>query len=269
MRVVSALILAAVALAATWFGGGAFALFWAAAAAAVFYEFAGLRHRGAVPAWLIGTATALLLLAAFSASGSLDPGLDRSSGLVAALATTGGLAALLAVRAGEHPAAQWLATAFAYALVIAIVPPLLRTGPAGLATILWLFAVVWATDIFAYFGGRAFGGPKLWPAISPKKTWSGFVCGILSGAIAGTAVAALAPAGMRPGGLTLPLTFGFSLLVAAMSQGGDLLESRLKRLFGAKDSSALIPGHGGVMDRLDGFWAALVVVAVARGFGAF
>jgi phosphatidate cytidylyltransferase len=268
-RVASALVLAVVALAATWYGGFPFSILWAAAAAAIFYEFAALRDRGAIPAWLAGVATALFLLAAATGAGLLDPGLTWSRSLIAVVAATAALATLLAVLAVGQSGPRWLATAFVYALVIAIVPPAMRAGPAGLATILWLFAVVWATDIFAYFGGRALGGPRLWPAISPKKTWSGFICGVLSGAVAGVAVAALTPAAMRPGGMSLPLLFVFSLLVAALSQGGDLMESRLKRLFGAKDSSALIPGHGGVMDRLDGFWAALVVVALARGFGAF
>jgi len=117
----------------------------------------------------------------------------------------------------------------------------------GQSAILWLFAVVWGTDVMAYFGGRLVGGPKLWPRISPSKTWSGFICGIISGALAGYALV--------PASSALYIC-GLGLCAGAVAQGGDLFESSMKRRFGVKDSSRLIPGHGGVMDRLDGFIAA-------------
>jgi phosphatidate cytidylyltransferase len=106
----------------------------------------------------------------------------------------------------------------------------------------------------AYFTGRTLGGPKLCPSISPKKTWSGFIGGVVFGALA---------AGLVGGSVVLIFIGG---LLAAVSQGGDLLESALKRRFDAKDASHLIPGHGGVMDRLDGFLAA-ALVALLIGFG--
>jgi phosphatidate cytidylyltransferase len=131
--------------------------------------------------------------------------------------------------------ARWLTAGAVYAGAAAFCPILLRAdADYGLVAIFFLFAVVWVTDIAAYFVGRLFGGPKLWPAVSPKKTWSGVLAALLSVA----------------------------------SQAGDLFESHLKRRFGVKDASHIIPGHGGVMDRLDGFIfaaALATLIGLARG----
>jgi phosphatidate cytidylyltransferase len=123
---------------------------------------------------------------------------------------------------------------------------------------LWLFVVVWATDIMAYFGGRLIGGPKLWPAVSPSKTWSGLIVGAVSAAFAGWAamIVAMGRAGAPAGPL---LALGLAAALAA--QAGDFFESSVKRRFSAKDAGAIIPGHGGVMDRLDGFIFACVLAA--------
>jgi phosphatidate cytidylyltransferase len=143
-----------------------------------------------------------------------------------------------------------------YAGVMLVSVCLLRASwPYGLYAIMWLFAVVWVADVTAYFGGRLIGGPKLWPRVSPAKTWSGFCVGVLCGAGAGLAAA---PAGDRTF-----LLFALGLATGVVAQGGDLFESFLKRKFGVKDSSHLIPGHGGLMDRLDGFIAASAFVALA------
>ena len=112
---------------------------------------------------------------------------------------------------------------------------------------LFLFAIVWATDIAAYFAGRTIGGPKLMPAVSPKKTWSGAIGGALGAVVAGLIVVESAGLGVTPALVIL------AFMLSAVAQAGDLIESAIKRHFGAKDSSALIPGHGGLMDRLDGF----------------
>lgn len=132
----------------------------------------------------------------------------------------------------------------------------LRLDPAsGFVTILWLLCVVWATDIGAYAFGRLIGGPKLAPRFSPKKTWAGLIGGMLSAAGVGAGIAAWA-------GLAV---VGFGLLsagLAVMSQAGDLFESWVKRRFNVKDSSNIIPGHGGVLDRVDGVLPVAVVVAV-------
>lgn len=145
----------------------------------------------------------------------------------------------------------WLPAGFAYALIAFAAPVILRADhELGLAAIIWLFAVVWGSDIMAYFCGRTIGGPKLWPSVSPKKTWSGFIGGTVFAVAAGTGVA-------YAFGLTMlwPVAV-VSLIAAVFSQGGDLFESALKRHFGVKDSGSLIPGHGGFMDRLDGFVVA-------------
>lgn len=158
---------------------------------------------------------------------------------------------------------DWLAGGVAYAGVLLFAPLILRRDPAfGLTAILFLFAIVWATDIVAYFAGRLIGGPKLWPAVSPKKTWAGALGGTLGGIAAGLLTVKLM-------GLSVtPMLVLVACVLSMVAQGGDLLESAIKRHFGAKDASQLIPGHGGLMDRLDGFLtavAAAVMVGLLRG----
>ena len=147
----------------------------------------------------------------------------------------------------------WAATGMAYAglFVIAIVS-LRISHPDGARALIWLFALVWATDVFAYLGGRLIGGPKLWPRISPSKTWSGTLTGLVAGAAIGTFVALRD----RFDVAALVPVLALTLSAAILSQVGDALESAIKRHFGVKDTSRLIPGHGGLMDRLDGFIAA-------------
>lgn len=131
----------------------------------------------------------------------------------------------------------------------------------GALAIFWLLAVVWATDIGAYAFGRMIGGPKLAPSISPNKTWSGAVGGFLSAVAISTAVA---------WGFGVPITAGLVALAGVLSivsQAGDLFESGLKRRYNVKDSGAIIPGHGGVMDRFDGLWFAAPLAAAATLLG--
>lgn len=131
--------------------------------------------------------------------------------------------------------------------------------PYGLAAVLFIFAIVWTSDIAAYAAGRLIGGPRLWPRISPKKTWAGLI-----GAVSASALVAglIAPFLADASSLRLAVTGAALSLVAQM---GDLAESALKRLFGLKDASHLIPGHGGFMDRMD----SIVAVAVAAALFAF
>ena len=124
----------------------------------------------------------------------------------------------------------------------------------GRGPLLWVMFLVWATDSGAYFAGRAIGGPKLAPRISPKKTWAGLVGGMLAAGMVGWAFRN----GVMPGAMRLAVA---SALLAVVAQAGDLAESGLKRYFGVKDSSQLIPGHGGVLDRLDGLLAVAPAVA--------
>ncbi len=153
-----------------------------------------------------------------------------------------------------HPI--WLVAGIVYAGVFFAAMVLLRNSPFGRAAILWLFGSIWATDSAAYFGGRLIGGAKLWPAVSPGKTWAGAITGSIAGVAAGLGVIAAE-------GITLhPMHFlsGFIIVVAA--QLGDLFESAIKRHFGVKDSGHLIPGHGGVMDRCDSLVFASAVALV-------
>ena len=150
----------------------------------------------------------------------------------------------------------WLAAGAVYIAVPCIAIIWLRSDAAvGRQAIFWLFAVVWATDIGAYFAGRGIGGPKLAPRISPGKTWAGLLGGMVCAALVGAATALLLDLSRA-----VPLIV-ISALLAVVAQAGDLLESMVKRRFGVKDSGHLIPGHGGVLDRLDGMLTAAPAVA--------
>jgi phosphatidate cytidylyltransferase len=150
----------------------------------------------------------------------------------------------------------WAAAGFVYAAAALLASIILRTDvPFGAPAILFVFAVVWASDILGYFVGRAVGGPKLWVRVSPKKTWSGSIGGLL-GAVAAAVALAFA------GGLSLMALGALAALLSVISQLGDLFESAVKRRFEVKDSSQIIPGHGGLMDRLDGFIAVVVAACM-------
>jgi phosphatidate cytidylyltransferase len=160
----------------------------------------------------------------------------------------------------------WIVAGIAYAGVLLVAPLVLRSDSEfGLLAMLILFGVVWTTDVLGYFAGHAFGGPKLMPTISPKKTWSGAIAGTLGAMIVAVLLA------KSFGSFHVIAIALVALLLSMMAQLGDLFESWIKRRFGAKDASQLIPGHGGVMDRLDGFWAAALVACVIGllrgGFG--
>ncbi len=246
-RVISALVMVAAALAALYLGGVVFALFWVLAGFAINWEWQSLIG-GTQRRWRVVTGgVAVAAAAAFGQTGLV---------LLAALAI-GALAVVGALFAG--PARRvWAAAGVVYASAPIFSVCWLRQSPDhGLLAIAFLFAIVWGTDVFAYFGGRLIGGPKLWPRVSAGKTWSGTITGVLSGAALGLATVYLgggpALAGVK--------TFFVALLAAGVSQMGDLTESSVKRRFGVKDSSRIIPGHGGVMDRLDGFIFASVLAA--------
>ena len=251
LRVASALVLGALVLLVTLWGGWPFRLVWILVAGLVAYEWLAIVGRGnAIPAG-IGVVVAGLALTYSPASPAALAGTAAAAALLGALATPFVRSRLALELCGV-----------AYALAFALVTPALRDLPAiGLALILWSFAVVWLTDIAAYFTGRKLGGPKLMPAVSPKKTWSGAIGGAVAGMVGGYLVWRLMPAlqGVTAAGPVVAASLAGSIV----SQAGDLFESSLKRRFDAKDSSKLIPGHGGFLDRLDGYWAVLVLAGFA------
>jgi phosphatidate cytidylyltransferase len=247
-RLVSAIVMAALAIGAVVLGGWPFLVFWAAAAIGVFWEWSAMTAGGAVLPRTFGFIT--LAVSALSA------GVGHFDNALLVLA-----AAFVAVAVGEaangahHPI--WRAAGIAYAGVVLLAPVVLRGDhDYGLVAILFLFAVVWSTDVLGYFVGRAIGGPRLAPAVSPNKTWSGACGGAFGAVVAGVAVVSIAR------GVPLLPAAAVALALSIVSQSGDLFESAVKRRFGVKDTSHVIPGHGGLMDRLDGFIAASGVAAL-------
>lgn len=249
LRVLSALVLIPLALLFTWLGGFPFRVFVAVVAVAMIYEWLTItagRAWGRMH-WLTAglLAAVMLLLAAGLAPGVL---------LILTVVAT--VVALAAGRFSGHD--HWPPSGILYAGLSGISLAMLRdVDSAGLWAILFLFAVVWMTDIAAYFVGRTIGGVKLAPRISPGKTWSGAIGGAVGGVAAGLLVAIFAD--VR---LSLAVFAGLALLLSVVSQMGDLFESHLKRRYAVKDSSNLIPGHGGVMDRVDGIVAAAIAFYV-------
>lgn len=251
-RVLSAVVLVAVAVAALVLGGIPFVLFWLVAGLAVNWEWQRMVGPDNRLARTLAGGAALCVAAVLCT--------QLESDLAAFVVLLGTIAAGLV--AGRERR-LWSAAGVLYAGVLVVAVLTIRPALAGplerpfdVRTIVWLFAVVWGTDVMAYFAGRLIGGPKVWPAVSPGKTWSGTLVGIACGALAGLAVGLLRPVAPVAAG---PL-FVVGLAAAAAAQAGDFLESGVKRRFGVKDSSGLIPGHGGVMDRLDGFIAAAALV---------
>ncbi len=166
-----------------------------------------------------------------------------------------GLAGLLIH--GGSPAAVWLPSGVVYLVAAGLGLLFLRDRPEdGWQIIFWLLAVVWATDTGGFVAGRTLGGPKLAPTVSPNKTWSGLAGAMVAAAVVGAVVGSIWPG---RDSVTLGLA---SLGLALVAQAGDLFESRLKRRFGAKDSSHLIPGHGGLLDRVDGVLSVGLVVSL-------
>jgi phosphatidate cytidylyltransferase len=176
-----------------------------------------------------------------------------SAGIVGSFAiVAAGLAAIAALSSVPR---RWVLGGFLYAATAQMASILVRQDRyEGLTVVMLVLLVVWATDIGGFFVGRAFGGPRLWPRVSPNKTWAGAVGGFFGSLLIGAGFGFFGFGRIGP-----MLAASAALSVAA--QFGDLMESAIKRRFGVKDSSHLIPGHGGLMDRLDGYVAAIVMAA--------
>ncbi len=244
MRVAAALVLAPLAIAMAWAGGWLWTGLATVAAIGLFVE------------WLmiIGAAQKTRVVAAGIAAlaiAGLCLALGRLDISLAALALgLAGVTLLSTERRG------WAAAGFCYAAAAEIASVLVRLDAnAGFIALILVLLVVWVTDIGGYFAGRGLGGPKLWPRVSPKKTWAGAIGGFAASLAIAAGFAAFGFGKMGP-----LLLLGAVLSTA--SQLGDLFESAVKRRFGVKDSSQIIPGHGGLLDRLDGFVAAIVLAAL-------
>ena len=279
-RIAFAAVAIPAALLVVWLGGWALVALVATVAVLGLREIFDFARRGDVrPLATYGIVTAALLPVLAYLGLTTVPAIRENAELGAALWIVGLItASLVARRPAERPLAAAAATA-AGVLYTAVLPTfllLLRHGAAGEAGALrswagtWLvffpLVVTWVVDTAAMAGGRAFGGPKLWPAVSPGKTRSGAVAGLAGGLAAAAALDrfALAPLGVGAG-LGVALLAGGVL--AVMGQVGDLAESNFKREVGVKDSSSLIPGHGGVLDRFDSLYFAVPIAAAAYRLG--
>jgi phosphatidate cytidylyltransferase len=249
-RVIVGVFLAVVAIADIWVGGPVFTLMIAVGVGLVLWEWCAM-HAIPLPWRLAG----LAVLA--GASGLAQAGL-----VLQALALLGAaILVFLPLSALARTAGKrWLSTGLLYAGLPAVALIWLRNQPDGFALVMWIMGLVWATDIFAYFAGRSIGGPKIWPAVSPNKTWAGLLGGMAAAALFSVVFAGVG--NWSQSAITMALV---GALLAVVAQAGDFLESWLKRRAGVKDSGTLLRGHGGVMDRVDGLVPVCVVVALWVG----
>ncbi len=251
-RIIAAGVLAPLVLALVWAGGAWFTALLLLAAALMAREWTTITHEGD------GRQFLLHLLAGGSAVlAGVAVGEARATLLLAA--ALGWLASLILVARRRAGFSTWNTLGIPWLVAALFSMSALRaSGDCGLLAIVLLLAAVWTADSLAYFTGRALGGPKLAPRISPNKTWAGFL-GAVAGGAAGAALVAL-----LAGHTAWPLLL-LGAVLGGWEQLGDLFESAWKRHFGVKDSGRLIPGHGGILDRVDGLMAA-AVLALAWGW---
>ncbi len=253
-RALSAAILAPLAIACVWVGGWPFLVMMAVAVALLTIEWGEMCDRE-TPVRAATVMSAAILIGVF-ATYLGHPWIGWA--LVAFGAAAGALIALFRCKI-DRPADIAFGVLYVGAPTVALT--WLRNGVEGRGWTLMLIAVVWAADIGAFLFGNFFKGPKLWPRFSPNKTWSGFFGGLLASMATAEAVLLCLPHEAGPGPRAAALVGLFTGLAA---MGGDLWESALKRRFGVKDSGSLIPGHGGLLDRVDGLMFGAVVMALAR-----
>jgi len=246
LRIASALALACGALVLGYFGGWPFAVLIAVVSAAMSWEWSNIVRRGGFDlafALHIGTACTAILLAAIGQTA------------FALVAVAIGIALVAVQQFGRAPVLSSLGVAYVGLPAVALIG--LRLDPAhGFAAMMFVLVMVWTSDTFALIAGKSIGGPKLWPALSPRKTWAGLAGATLASCIVGGLFALM----LSGGSVALLALTGLTLGLAA--QIGDLAESALKRHCGVKDASDLIPGHGGFLDRMDGVVTAAPLAAL-------
>lgn len=253
IRAASALVLAPLAVLAIWAGSLWFLAIILAAIVLLAREWAAMSAPGRRDLIAGGVAMAIMAATITAHTGAMSPAL-------VVLVFGAAAVALYARRLGQEGVDA------AYGVLYLGWPALLliwlRDGDSGvgLSWTILVFVVAWASDVMAFLVGSLIGGPKLWPRYSPNKTWSGFVGGLIAGSVAGWLVATCLPLGLPDP------AWGFALGLAGAlaTMAGDLWESALKRRFGVKDAGGLIPGHGGLLDRVDGLMFAAVVMAAGR-----
>jgi phosphatidate cytidylyltransferase len=246
IRTASGLVMMAVALFCLVFGGTPLWVLFSIAGLVMLAEWCGLTG---APRWQTWTALALLAIPLFAEEPHIDsPAVAPLIGLA--------IAALVAIAVTRNAR---LVAGMLYAGLPTLALFYLQEQYDGIHLALWTLAIVWATDIGAYFAGRSIGGPKLAPVLSPNKTWAGLIGGICAAIVVGVLLAHVLHLPMR-----LP---AFAGLLAVAAQGGDLYESAMKRRAGVKDSGRFLPGHGGAMDRLDGVVPVSCIVALIVAAG--
>ncbi len=248
VRSLSAVVLIPAVLLDVWLGGVWFRLLVGLIAVLMAYEWTALAHDGSSAQFALHAAAAL--------SGAFLPGeAGPAASLIAvvALATV----SVVLVQFQLHERNAWTSLGVFYVgLSAAALVQLGADHEFGFHAIIWILVIVWAADSAAYFSGRTIGGPKLAPVISPNKTWAGFLGAMAGAALAASIYSAVADIG-SPGWLAL-----VGAALAVFEQGGDLFKSAFKRHYGVKDTGHLIPGHGGVIDRVDGLVAVSMVAAL-------
>ena len=244
MRIVAAAVLAPLAVAIAYAGGWLWALLVVGVACGLYVEWLLIVNDTQDRRALLIGVVALLIA-----------GLAVVCGY-ALIALAAAVAGIVIVALTSATQGAWNATGLFYAAAALLAAILVRFDPSnGFLALVFVLLVVWVTDIGGYFAGRSIGGPKLWPLVSPNKTWAGAIGGlVLSIAVA------IAFAMLGFGKLTASVVL--ACVLSVVSQLGDLFESAVKRRFGVKDSGRIIPGHGGLLDRLDGFVAAVIMAAL-------
>jgi phosphatidate cytidylyltransferase len=267
-RFAAGMAMIAVASLVTYFGGWPFRALAALAAAIMLIEWGDMHKVRRLWSW-IGAALAVILLLAGTEllypAGETDFDVDEYGQYVEAVLPDTfdpvwwgvGASLVLAIIVGALSRRLAMAWGFVYVAVPAFFLLVISWVYFGL--VFWVLIVTWSTDIFAYFAGRSIGGPKLAPRVSPNKTWAGLVGGILGAGLLGWGAALLFDLGQPFIWLGAPL--------GAVAQAGDLYESGVKRRAGVKDSGTLLPGHGGVLDRLDGLLAVVVATMAVLMLG--